>query len=149
MRRAHNRADYDHADNNDSRGRLATALAMCGAAFATGTVASADSLGATCPDADWMKLSTDSATRQEMVCAGAYPEKKLTWESTASGRASGFANLPLVGAAGSPCSAPAFTLGQSSDGYVVWCYAGGRVPLPGGDGYVPAASSSVWSLYSP
>jgi hypothetical protein len=124
----------------------ATALVLCWAAFATGTVASADTLGATCPDADWMKLSRDSSTGQEMVCAGAYPEPNLAWESTASGRASGFANLPLVGKAGSPCSVPASTFGQSSDGYVVWC-SGGRALLPGGRSM--NVTSPVWSLYSP
>lgn len=109
--------------------------------------ASADTLGAVCPDALWMKLSRDSATGQEMVCGGSYPDKYLTWQSTAKPPASGFANLPVVGAAGSSCSAPSSTFGQSSDGYVVSCRGDGRALLPG---QRPVTVwGPVWSLYSP
>lgn len=120
-------------------------LCSLGSFFAP--TASADTLGAVCPDALWMKLSTDSATGQKIVCGGTYPDKYLTWQSTAKPPASGFANLPTVGAAGSPCSAPNFTLGQSSDGYVVWCRTDGRALLPGRQKV--NAGGPVWSLYSP
>ena len=130
-----------------TRELLSSVLFLCGLAGALASPASADTLGAVCPDALWMKLSRDSATGQEMVCGGSYPDKYLTWQSTAKPPASGLANLPVVGAAGSSCSAPNFTLGQSSDGYVVWCRTDGRALLPGRQKV--NAGGPVWSLYSP
>lgn len=123
--------------------------ALLGSALSLAPAATADdTLGAVCPDSQWMKLSTDAATGQRIVCAGAYPDPNSTWETTASGRASSFNELPMVGAAGSSCAGMApFTLGESSDGYVVWCRSEGTALLPGKERV--KVSSPVWSLYSP
>ena len=121
----------------------ATVLALTGAPLAV-----ADSLGGTCADVLWMKLSTDAATGQGLVCAGAYPAKSLTWQAVGQPPATAFVNLPVVGAVGSPCNAPPMsTLAQSSDGYVVWCRYDGRALLPGKQKV--AVSNPAWSLYSP
>lgn len=121
---------------------------LCGLAGVLAAPANADSLGAVCPDSLWMKLSRDSATGQEMVCGGTYPDKYLTWQSTAKPPATGFANLPVInGAAGSPCSAPSNTFVQSSDGYVVSCRRDGRAVLPGQR--LVSVGEPVWGLYSP
>jgi len=125
----------------------AVAVIVFGLAVVLAPPANADILGGVCPDALWMKLSKDSATGQEMVCGGSYPDKYLTWQSTAKPPASGFANLPVVGAAGSSCSAPSSTFGQSSDGYVVSCRGDGRALLPGQR--LVTVRGPVWSLYSP
>ena len=106
----------------------------------------ADSVGAICSDSLWMKLSHDSTTGQEMVCGGAYPDPYLTWQVTGKPPATLFANLPMAGAAGSPCNhAEGFR--QSSDGYVVECRSG-KVLLPGHSDFI-TSSSQVWGLYSP
>ena len=126
---------------------LASGLTVLGLGAAA--PAAADTLGAVCPDSQWMKLSTDAATGQRIVCAGAYPDPVSRWESTSSGRASNFNNLPMVGRAGSSCAGiPAFTLGQSSDGYVVWCLSNGTAYFPG---MIPVkvSTDALWSLYSP
>ena len=108
--------------------------------------AHADTVGAVCPDSLWMKLTHDSITGQEMVCGGAYPDPHLTWQATGKPPATLFANLPVVGAAGSPCNhAEGFR--QSSDGYVVECRSG-KVLLPGYSDFI-TSSSQVWGLYSP
>lgn len=119
----------------------AAALAVCSA-----PVAAADILGAPCTD--WMKISADSGTGAKMFCAAppGTGADALIWTAWSHGA---WGDAAPVGPVGSPCSAPNYTFGLSSDGYVVWCYAGGTVLLPGADGYVPAASSKVWSLYSP
>lgn len=104
---------------------------------ATTHVVSGPTIGSQCYD--WMKFSTDSTTGQEMVCGGAPNDPTTTWQSTASGMASGMANLPRVGMTGSACSAPPYTFARSSDGYAVWCV---------GDG-ARAADNPVWIKYSP
>ncbi len=123
-----------------------TVAAAAALAVSLAPVAAADTLGAHCTD--WMKISADATTGAKMFCAAppGTGDYALTWTAWSHGA---WGNAPAVGPVGSPCSAPIGTFGLSSDGYVVWCYAGGKVLLPGGDGYVPAASSSVWSLYSP
>jgi hypothetical protein len=110
------------------------------------STAIADSVGAICADSLWMKLSHDSATGQEMVCAGADPDTNLTWQATGKPPATLFSDLPIAGAAGSPCNhAEGFR--QSSDGYVVECRSG-KVLLPGHSDFTNS-STKVWSLYSP
>jgi hypothetical protein len=123
-----------------------TVTAAAALAVALAPVAAADTLGAPCTD--WMKLSADFTTGEKMFCAASpgTDDSALTWTAWSQGA---WSDAPPVGPVGSPCSAPNYTFGLSSDGYVVWCYAGGKVLLPGGDGYVPADSWSVWSLYSP
>lgn len=103
----------------------------------TTAVVSGPTIGDQCDD--WMKFSTDSTTGQEMVCGGAPDDPTTTWQSTASGMASGMANLPRVGASGSACSAPPYTFGRSSDGYAVWCVGGGS----------QAVDTPVWTKYRP
>ena len=65
---------------------IAWALATCVA-----PPAHADTVGAVCPDSLWMKLTHDSATGQEMVCGGAYPDPHLTWQATGKPPATLFA----------------------------------------------------------
>jgi hypothetical protein len=122
------------------------AVGALAAGLITAPTINADTLGAVCPDRLWMKLSTDANTGQRIVCAGAYPDPILTWESTASGRVSNFNSLPMVGATGSSCAGiPSFTFGESSDGYVVWCSTAGY--LPGGSRV--SGNGPEWVLYSP
>jgi hypothetical protein len=45
--------------------------------------------------------------------------------------AASWRSLPLVASTGTPCSAPPYTFGISTDSYVVWCQEG------------------TWSIYSP
>ncbi len=119
----------------------AVTTALISSALWLAPAATADTLDAVCPDPQWMKVSTDAATGQHIVCAGKYPDPNLTWKAI-------FNDLPMVGAAGSSCAGMApFTLGQSSDGYVVWCYSGGTALMPGMKQV--DVSSPVWSLYSP
>ncbi len=120
--------------------------ATVASALSFAPVAVADSVGAPCTE--WMKISTDAATGAKMFCAAppGAGASALTWTDWSRGA---WGDAPVVGPVGSPCSARAYSFGLSSDGYVVWCYAGGTVLLPGADGYVPAVSSQVWSLYSP
>lgn len=108
--------------------------------------AHADAVDSVCPDALWMKLSHDSTTGQEMVCGGSYPDTHLTWKSTGQPPATLFANLSVVGSAGTRCNR---TEGfwKSKDGYVVECRSG-KVLLPGRSDFTDSAVP-VWSLYSP
>lgn len=123
--------------------RLVAAIGTLGSFLAP--AAHADILGSICADGLWMKLSHDSATGQEMVCGGAYPDPHLTWKATGKPPATLFANLPVAGAAGSPCNrVEGFR--QSSDGYVVECRSG-RVFLPGQREI--ATNTPVWGLYEP
>jgi serine/threonine-protein kinase len=92
---------------------------------------------------DWMKFATDSKTGEEMLCFG-YPDtlsrgEPMTWFSTTTGPVAGAADKPLVGRTGSPCSAPPYTFGRSSDGYSVWCV---------GDG-AQSDQNPVWKPYAP
>lgn len=96
-----------------------------------------------------MKFSTDSATGQEMLCGSMPGDPKMTWESTATGPASGMADMPLVGKTGSPCSAPQYTFGRSSHGYSVWCFSGLRALMPGLRWLSTPDERPVWALYSP
>jgi hypothetical protein len=123
-----------------------TVAAVAALSVSLAPVAAADTLGAQCTD--WMKISADSTTGAKMFCAAppGTGDDALTWTAWSQGA---WSDAPPVGPVGSPCSGPNYAFGLSSDDYIVWCYAGGKVLLPGGDGYVPAASSSVWSLYSP
>jgi hypothetical protein len=123
--------------------RIVLAVVLLGSALATSPVASATRLGDPCDD--WMKLSTDAVTGEEMFCAAAgSPATDLWWRAAADT----WGNLPKVGAAGSPCSAPKYTTGQSSDGYVVWCTQDLRALLPG-DRYIDNPQTPVWSVYAP
>lgn len=110
-------------------------------------VASADTVGAPCPD--WMKIGTDSSTGQQMFCAApSIPARDLTWQPWSKGA---WGSLPVVGPAGSPCTAPTFTYGQSSEGYVVWCAGPPQITialLPGGR-QINNLKTPVWSVYSP
>ena len=123
-----------------------TVAAAAALAVALAPVAAADTLGAPCTE--WMKFSADFNTGEKMFCAAppGTGDYALTWTAWSQGA---WGDAPPVGPVGSPCSAPNYSYGLSSDGYVVWCYSGGKVLLPGADGYVPAVASSVWSLYSP
>jgi serine/threonine-protein kinase len=107
----------------------------------TAQVHSGPTIGDECYD--WMKFATDSATGEEMLCFG-YPDnlsrgEPTTWFSTTTGPVAGTADEPLVGRTGSPCSAPPYTFGRSSDGYSVWCV---------GDG-ARADGNPVWAKYHP
>ena len=125
-------------------------IAASGVTLAFGSllapIAHADTAGSVCPDSLWMKLTHDSTTGQEMVCGGAYPDPYLTWQVTGKPPATLFANLPMAGAAGSPCN-HAEGFWQSKDGYVVGCRSG-KVLLPGHSDFI-TSSTQVWSLYSP
>jgi hypothetical protein len=106
--------------------------ALLGLAAVSAPIASADAVGASCND--WMKISSDSSTGQRIFCAEATPgdhDSPLTWLSWDDPSARGWESLPLVASTGTPCSAPPFTFGRSTDSYVVWCEQG------------------VWSVYSP
>ncbi len=123
-----------------------TFAAAAALAVALAPVATADTLGAPCTE--WMKISSNPTTGERMFCAAppGTDDSALVWTPWSDGA---WSDAPPVGPVGSPCLAPNYTFGLSADGYVVWCYAGGKVLMPGGDGYVPAAAWSVWSLYSP
>lgn len=57
-----------------------------------------------------------------MFCAhsrAADPNSPLSWQPWGKHLDS----LPLVAATGSPCASE-YTVGQSNDGYVVWCLGG-------------------------
>jgi serine/threonine-protein kinase len=99
---------------------------------------------------DWMKISIDATTEQEMICSG-YPDDypKMTWYSSGSTLVGGMADAPRVGRTGSPCNVPPFTFGRSSDGYSVWCFGGGTALMPGGKSLSVPNESPVWALYSP
>lgn len=115
-------------------------------ALSVAPLAGADSLGTHCTD--WMKISSDFSTGEKMFCAAApgTGDAGLSWTAWSQGA---WGDAPPVGPVGSPCPGPQYTYGLSSDGYVVWCYPGGTVLLPGADQYRPAVSDMVWSLYSP
>lgn len=119
---------------------------VLGALVVWAPVGVADTVGAVCPDSLWMKLSHDSVTGQEMVCGGSYPDPYLTWKATGKPPATLFANLPVVGAAGTPCNHQK-GFWQSSDGYVVECRSG-SVLLPGQKDFTKS-ETQVWSLYNP
>ena len=99
---------------------------------------------------DWMKVSNDSATGQEMICSG-YPDErpKMTWVSAHESLVATIAAAPRVGKTGSRCSEPPYTFGRSSDGYIVWCYSGDRALMPGLKWLSTPDRRSVWALYSP
>ncbi len=122
---------------------IAAAVALAGS---LAPAAAADTLGTPCTE--WMKVSADSATGEKLFCAAppGTGDNALAWTGWSMGA---WGDAPAVGPVGSPCSAPDYAYGLSSDGYVVWCYSSGQVLLPGSTGYVPAASPRVWSLYSP
>lgn len=122
----------------------ATSMVLIGLALVSAPVASADTVGDPCPD--WMKIGTDSSTGQQMFCAApSTPAHALTWQPWSK---AGWGTLTPVGPAGSPCTVPNYTFGQSPDGYVVWCYQGTQALLPGGR-TLQNPSTPVWSVYSP
>ena len=108
-----------------------TGLVLAGLALASVPIALADTVGSPCND--WMKIGTDSATGDRMFCAQTRPgdpDSPLSWLAWDDTHAS-WGSLPLVSPTTSPCSVPKYTLGRSTDGYIVWCTGG------------------VWSIYSP
>ncbi|MHA7663710.1 serine/threonine-protein kinase [Mycolicibacterium sp. HS_4_1] len=94
---------------------------------------------------DWMKFSTDPVSGQTMLCGGYPGGDSMTWSSAeegAVGPAKGTADKPRVGKVGSSCRGEVpFTLGRSSDNYLVWCTGGGQ--------YDPPGSISTWTKYHP
>jgi len=115
----------------------------------TSEVPAGPSVGDECDD--WMKVSKDAATGQEMICSG-YPDErpKMTWVSTQASLVATLAAAPRTGSkTGSRCSEPPYTFGRSSDGYIVWCYSGERALMPGLKWLSTPDRRSVWALYSP
>lgn len=107
--------------------------------------AAATRVGDSCTD--WMKLGTDSSTGVRTVCfapPGTTPSD-LTWIPLAK---MNWGTLTVVGYAGSLCTLPEWTMGQSPDGYVVWCYYEKQALLPGLK-ILNNPSTPVWSVYSP
>jgi hypothetical protein len=127
--------------------RIAGSLVAFAALLMSAPVASADAVGDLCPD--WMKIGTDSSSGQQMFCAApSTPAHALTWQPWSK---AAWGTLTSVGPAGSPCTAPTFTFGQSSDGYVVWCAGPPQSTvalLPGGR-TLQNPSTPVWGVYSP
>jgi hypothetical protein len=131
-----------------NRGLLAIpAAVLLGYAVATAPIASADRLGEPCDD--WMKLSADAVTGEQMVCSAAGSPATELWWRVAAEAGSDWGDLPNVGAAGTPCSAPPYEFGQSPDGYVVWCVHDHSTLLLPGERRVNHTGSPAWSVYAP
>jgi serine/threonine protein kinase, bacterial len=113
----------------------------------TAQVQSGPTIGDECDD--WMKFAPDPLSGQEMLCGGysenlshGEPMKWYSAEKGAVGPSDGAADLPRVGRLGSSCDGEVeFTMGRSSDGYMVWCEGGGPYDKPG--------TKPVWAKYHP
>jgi hypothetical protein len=110
-------------------------------------LASAERLGEPCND--WMKLSTDRVSGEQMVCAAAGSPATELWWRVAAEAGSNWGDLPHVGAAGTPCSAPPYEFGQSADGYVVWCLYDYSTLLLPGERQIGHSGTPAWSVYAP